>query len=118
VISGYGTYGYAGHLNDPAAATLDLNWGAPNEVFFTTPGGYPTRGLFNEYWSGYIAEITFKDSKILKAFFNLTSIDIQQLDFSKLKWIGGQLWRLNKVVDYNTLGKEMTECELTNVINL
>jgi hypothetical protein len=118
VVSGYSSYGYAGHFDDPQAATLDLNWGAPNEVYFTSSGGYPSRGLFNEYWSGYLAEVTFKDSKIMTAFFNLTAVDIQTLDFSKLIFIGGQLWRLNKVIDYNTLGKEMTKCELTNVINL
>jgi hypothetical protein len=118
VVSGYSTYGYAGHLDDPAAATLDLNWGAPSEVYFITPGGYPSAGLFNEYYSGYIAEITFKDSKIMTAFFNLSSMDIQTLDFSKMIFIGGQLWRLNKIVDYNTLGKEVTKCEMTNVINL
>ncbi len=29
------SYGYAGHLDDPELPTLDINFGVPNEFYFT-----------------------------------------------------------------------------------
>lgn len=114
----YTTYCYAGHLDDPDAPTADINFGAPKEFYFTIVAGYLSANLFNVYWSFYISEITDKDSKVLEGFFKLTPADIYALDFSKLKWILGQLWRVNKVIDYSTDQPELTKCELLKVIDI
>jgi hypothetical protein len=110
-------YPYAGHIDDPLDPTLDLLWGAPNELYYDADA-YPVANLFNVYWDDYIFEITSKDSKLVTAFVKLTPVDILQLDFSKYIFIGGQLFRLNKITDYNALMPDTTKCELLNVIDI
>jgi hypothetical protein len=62
--------------------------------------GALNRGQFNVYWSGYMAEITDKDSKLLTGKFYLTPKDIFDLDFSRFVYVDGVLFRINKIVDY------------------
>ena len=116
-------YGYAGHLSfNPASFTAtylnpvsDINFGAPKEINFQVDQ-YTSANLFNGYWSEYIAEITDKDSKLLTANVLLRDIDIYNLDFGKLIYIDGALWRLNKVSNYNTMSNETTQVEFLKVI--
>jgi hypothetical protein len=109
-------YGYAGHFDDPVNPTKDINFGAASEIYFD-PNTYPTNNLFNDYWSAYIAEIADKDSKILSCHVYLNDLDIAQLDFSKPVFIDGVLWRINKVIDYDSTSGELTKVELLKVIN-
>jgi hypothetical protein len=109
-------YGYAGHFDDPVNPTKDINFGAASEIYFD-PLTYPSTNLFNDYWSGYIAEIADKDSKLLTCHVYLTDLDIAQLDFSKPVFIDGVLWRINKVMDFDATSGELTKVELLKVIN-
>ena len=109
-------YGYAGHFDDPKNPTVDINFGAAAEIYFD-PLTYPSANLFNEYWSGYIAEIADKDSKLLTCHVYLTELDIAQLDFSKPVFIDGVLWRINKIMDFDASSGELTKVELLKVIN-
>lgn len=118
VLGTYTVYGYAGHLDDPISPVLDINFGAPKQFYFTFVGGYLSANLYNVYWSAYLGEIIDKDSKLLTSKFRLTAADIQNLDFTKLIFLGGQLFRLNKVEDFNTVDEDVTRCELLNVINV
>lgn len=118
VLGTYTNYGYAGHLDSPASPTLDINFGSPSQFYFNFGVGYLSANLYNVYWSAYIGEIIDKDSKLLTGKFRLTAADIQNLDFAKLIFIGGQLFRLNKVEDFNTIEEDVTRCELLNVINV
>jgi hypothetical protein len=72
--------------------------------------------LFNTYYDTYLAEITDKDSRLLTAFFNLTDLDIYNLDFSKFIYIDGGLYRINKVSDYSPENNELTKVDLLRVI--
>lgn len=110
-------YGYAGHLyfDSNKVPINDINFGAPSELFFSTTT-YPATNLFNAYYSDYMAEITDKDSKLLTCQVLLNSLDIQQLDFSKMVWIDGVLFRINKVLNYNPMNYTTTKVELLKVI--
>jgi hypothetical protein len=112
------TYGYAGHLDDPELPTVDLNFGVPNEFYFTLTNPYPTANLFISWWDEYLAEIINKDSKLLSCYLYLTVQDIYSLDFAQLIYIDGALLRLNKVVDFNPSIPQTTKCELLRVIEL
>ena len=112
------SYGYGGHLDSPDEPQTDINFGAPSELYFELVTQYPSANLFNGYWSEYVAEITDKDSKLLTGFFRLNDVDILNLDFSKLIYIDGALWRLNKVIDYNPIEQDVTKVELLKVIEL
>ena len=109
-------YGYGGHLDDPYTPAADINFGAPQEIYFTLSNTYPSANLFNGYWGDYVAEISDKDSKLLTCNVRLTDIDIYNLDFSRPIWIDGSLWRLNKVMDYNPMVEDTTKCEFIKVI--
>lgn len=115
VLASTVNYGYAGHLNNPDAPADDLNFGALRELFFILSLGNLTVTQFNLYWSAYMAEITDKDSKLLTAWFYLTPLDINQLDFSKYVWIDSVLYRLNKISDYNASKPMDTLVELFKV---
>jgi hypothetical protein len=118
VLGSYTTYPYAGHLDDPDAPSNDLNFGAPQELFFTVTNGNITANQFNVYWSSYMAEITDKNSKLLKCWVKLDVLDVLQLDFSKLIWIDGALWRLNKMEDFNMTNPDAVMCEFLKVIEI
>ena len=114
----YTEYGYAGNLDDPKTPENDINFGAPMELYFSLPSGdeYPDTNLFSGFWFDYVAEITDKDTKLLTAFVKLNELDIANLNFSRLIFIDGALWRLNKIIDFNT--EDTTRVEFLRVIEL
>lgn len=112
------SYGYAGHLDDPDTPQADLNFGTPEELYFDLATQYPAANLFNGFWFDYVAEITDKDSKLMTAYFRLTEMDIYGLDFARLIYIDGALWRLNRVIDFNPFGMESTAVELLKVMEI
>ena len=118
-IASYTSYGYAGHLDNPFNPVSDINWGATKEVYYSA-SAVTAANLFNGYWSEYIAEITNVEghSKMLTCSVKLNEVDIYNLDFSKLIYIDGSLWRLNKVLDYNPMDFNTTKVELLKVIEL
>lgn len=109
-------YGYAGHLDDPFTLGSDISFGAPKEIYFNATS-YPTTNLFNAFYSDYMAEVTDKNSKLLTCNALLNTFDILNLDFSKLIYIDGSLFRLNKVTGYNPIEYQTTKIELLKVIN-
>jgi hypothetical protein len=112
------SYGYAGNYDDPDAPANDIHFGVPRELFFTLVTGAINVTQFNVYWSSYMAEITDKDSKLLRAFFKLTTRDIYQLDFSKLVYVDGSYFALNKIEDWNANFPDVCKVELLKRINL
>ena len=64
-----------------------------------------------------MAEITDKDSKLLLCKAKLSRRDVANIDFSKLIWIDGSLFRLNKIIDYNASNEDLCTLELLKVIN-
>jgi hypothetical protein len=117
VLGSYTNYLYAGHLNDPDAPADDIQFGVPKELFFTLATGALNVNQFNVYWSSYMAEITDKDSKMLTCNARLKYKDIYNLDFSKLIWVDGSLFRLNKIIDFNATAEDECTIELIKIIN-
>jgi hypothetical protein len=110
-------YGYAGHLDDPITPANDLNFGAPKELFFILTAGSLSSNQFNVYWSGYMREITDKDSKLVTGNFYLNSKDILNLDFSKYVYVDGIAFRLNAIKDYDASNPNDCIVELFKVNN-
>lgn len=102
-------YGYAGHLNNPETPTADLNFGATKELYY--PGTGTSNNMFNVYWSPYMAELTDLDSIVVEAYFRLTDADILALNFAKFIYLEGNLFRLNKIEDWNA--NEDLDCKVT-----
>jgi hypothetical protein len=110
-------YGYAGHLFfSSGIPTEDINFGAPKELQISV-SSYPTTNLFNAFYSNYMSEITDKDSRLLVCNALLNTVDILNLDFSKIVWIDGVAFRLNKVDAFNPMEYTTTKIELLKAIN-
>ncbi len=118
VLNASTTYLYGGHVDDPDTPTNDICFGAPQVLQFTPSGAYPSTNVFNTFHSSYISEITDKDSKLISCFAYLNTVDIMNLDFTKLIYVDGILFRLNKVNNYNPVDLGTTEIQLLKVINL
>jgi len=110
-------YLYAGHLNDPINPSLDINFGAPQQLFFNLTSGNLSNNLFNNYYSPYMSEITDKDSRLVTGFFHLNQIDIFNIDFSVFIFLDGGLYRLIKVYDYAPESNDTTKVDLLRVID-
>lgn len=112
------SYLYCGHVDDPVNPTNDICFGAPSVLQFTPTGSYPATNVYNAFHSGYLSEITDKDSKLVVAYAYLNTVDIMNLDFSKLIYVDGVLFRLNKINEYNPTDLGVTQIQLLKVINL
>lgn len=118
------SYPYAGHLNDPYNPTLDLSFGIPYEVYWSTNSEtsqiwkYTNANLFNMYWRDYINELTNKDAKKISLFLNLTGVDVMNLDFRQLIQINGVIFRIHTIHDYDANSRESTKVDLVKVLNL
>ena len=118
VLSSQTNYLYAGHYDDPDAPANDIHFGVPAELYFLLATGAINVTQFNVYWSSYMAEITDKDSKLMICYMKLTNEDIFNLDFSKLVYVDGSYWRINKIEDWNAIDPDVCRVELLKVINL
>jgi hypothetical protein len=106
-------YPFAGNLDDAYNPTIDLNFGLSKEVYyddsFATVNG-TIAGLVNRYYFNYINEISNENSKIVTAYFNLNAVDINELSFKKQYYFNGSYYRLQQVVDYNPVDRQLTKC--------
>ena len=104
VISVVSAISLATHLQNPydtsASGNFDLSFGIPRRIFYRTydvsgnPMSYNNNNLFNNFWNGYIFELTSKQAMTVECTMLLTSTDIATLDFRKLIYWKGINWRL------------------------
>ena len=115
----YTDYPYAGHLDDPYNSTLDLSFGTPQTLYFGKPDGstllYTGNNLFVNYWENFIDEITNKNSKIIRAWFNLNPKDIYNIDFRYQYYFLNQYFRLNRIIDHEVGSVGLTQCEFIKI---
>lgn len=111
------TYGYAGHLDNPFNATLDLNFGLVNEYFYGNTFDFRVtqNTLYSKYYEDYLSELTSSDARLVTMYIKLNSYDITTLSFRRLYWIRGVLYRLQRISDYNPLTSAPTLCEFIKV---
>jgi hypothetical protein len=108
-------YPYVGHVDSIDAPTFDLNFGVPKVLYWS--GALFTQNNLYPYHEQFIKEIISRFGKLLKCSINLNSTDIFSLDFQFLINIGGVVYRLQKILDYNTSNDESTKVELLKYIN-
>jgi hypothetical protein len=115
----YSSYGYAGHIDDPANPNYDLNWATSQEIYYTIGGQTPItiNNLYKRYWEKYIKEITDKDSKIIECYMYFNNVELQNLSFRNLYKIDRQYYRLYKVeTDLNS--NEPAKCQFLKLKNI
>jgi hypothetical protein len=106
------TYPYVGMWDDPYNPTETLDFGIPRKIYWKNTFqaiNATNNNLFNKYYKQYIEEITDKNSRIVTAWFALTTNDVKTADFKKLFWWDNAYFRLNKIMDYKQ--NKLTQCE-------
>ena len=108
----YSTYPFAGDCDNPYNPTLTLNWDTPREIYYTyQQATYTDNNLYNRFYSKMINQLTDKNSKIEKRYYNLTAYDIKNFDFRNLVWDDGY-YIVNAIKDYNFMKPQSTMVEL------
>ena len=93
-------------INNP---TFSLNWENPDYDFCKSLK-YSNATLYEKYWSNFINQIA--NSKLLTAKFNLTSKDINELQFNDRIWINDSYYILQTIEDYTLNDELLTTCTL------
>ena len=83
-----------------------------NDETISPPRATPTlvQGLYSVYWERMIDQLK-KNPRIRVMSINLSTSDIITLDLSKLVYINGTYWRINKIIDYAPLKNITTKVE-------
>jgi hypothetical protein len=113
--SSFSMYPYVGHMDNINFPDFDLNFGVPKVLYWS--GAQFTQNNLYPYHEQFIKEIISRFGKLLKCYINLNSTDIFTLDFQSLINLGGVVYRLQKISDYNTSNDESTKVELLKYIN-
>jgi hypothetical protein len=108
------SYPYVGHFDDPLNPTWDLNY-ATCAYYYYMPSTLTQNNLYNRYWRRTMGQIN--NGKMLTAFFNLKESDIQPLELNDKIRIDNSWWNINKVIDYNANGNQLTQVELISIDN-
>jgi len=122
VIYDYGTtgvtnitsYPYVGHFDDPLNPTFDINF-ATCAYYYYMPSTLTQNNLYNRYWRRTMGQIN--NGKMLTAYFNLKEYEIQALELNDKIRIDNSWWNINRVIDYNANGNQLTQVELISVDN-
>ena len=113
-MTGVTSYPYVGHFDDPLNPTWDLNF-STCAFYYYQPLSLTDNNLYNRYWRRTMGQIN--NGKMLTAFFNLKESDIQPLELNDKIRIDNSWWNINKVIDYNANGNELTQVELISIDN-
>lgn len=113
-MTGVTSYPYVGHFDDPLNPTWDLNF-STCAFYYYQPSSLTDNNLYNRYWRRTMGQIN--NGKMLTAFFNLKESDIQPLELNDKIRIDNSWWNINKVIDYNANGNELTQVELISIDN-
>lgn len=118
--SDYDEYPFFGHVDDPNTPTIDILFGMPREVALGLEVGstYTDNNLFNKYWRNTILEYSDPSGFILKAKFNLTALDWVTLKLSNKIFVENEVFRINKIVDYDPDERSLTTVELIRAKDL
>jgi hypothetical protein len=118
----FNTYPYAGHLDDPQDAGLDLSFEEPKILFYDNNFGYTDNNIYKEYYEQFFEELYGPESKLITAYVYLNSQDILDFDYRKLIYIDNissgspGYFRVNKI-EWDPFNKQSYKVELIKVLN-
>lgn len=112
-------YPYAGTVDSPQDPYHDINWFnmEAGDFVYWNLARWANANLYNEFWSNMINEISDPASKVIRAKIRLTPQDIHDLDFRKVYVLDGNWLRLQKVIDYDPVTNDLTECEFLKLVS-
>lgn len=105
-------YPMVSHVDNPAQPGFDLNFFMAAYYMVNMPN-MTENNLFNLYHRRFISQLS--KGRIMTAFFNLTAVDILNFKLNSRIWIKDSWWNVNRIIDYNANGAELTKVELVTV---
>ena len=89
----------------------------PKEDYTLTKAITSAKGkyIYDNFWNDYIDERYSIQNKKLTAYFNISPHDYLNFDFNRFVIVGGQLFMVNKIFDYDLNSSATTKCELIQV---
>lgn len=106
-------YPMATHLDDPINPGFDLNFDRCAYYYYNDWDPMTLNNLFNMFHRRYISQLT--KGRIMTAFFRLTPSDILNFRLNDRIFINDAWWNVNKIIDYNANGDQLTKVELVTV---
>jgi len=91
-----------------------------NDVYLTDSSSHSKidfRGLYHSFYSKMLNQLKQKP-RIRNVYINLSKKDISTLDFTKLIYLDGLYYRLNKIIDFKPHLNESTKVELVEYFDL
>lgn len=73
------------------------------------------KSIYYQFWDRYINEIYNSDTKLISCYVKLNPIEFKTFDFNNFVMIGNQLYRVNKIYDYNIEGNGLTKVDLISI---
>jgi len=115
-------YPQATSINRDNSSSPILSYGNVNVRDYDDVTGVYTfeksgKGLFETYYKNMFEMLKAKP-RLRTVYVDLKVVDIINLDFTKLIYIDGVYWRMNKVIDYQPNKNQSTKVELVEWINL
>lgn len=101
---------------NPDVTDDDLNWAAETPVQFIT--AIPYNNLFNSYWAAYYNELYSDESRIMEAYFNLSTTDYFGLKGSDRLLIKDGYWRVLEISGFEIGSSEPTKMKLAKIVNV
>jgi len=111
----FSTYPAVHHFNSKTNPTFDLNFMLVDEVYYPTTV-VTTVNSFSEYYFDMINEIVSPEGKLITASFYLDNELIEAFNFKRLIMINGALFRVNKIIDFDSDIQATTKVELIKVL--
>lgn len=111
----YTTMPVCGHFDDDPVGAED------NDLMFGLSTPFDNRGLtqntsYNNYWARWVNEIYSTESRMLIAYFNLSSQDILNLRLNNKVWVKDAFYRINKVDSHPVGERASTRVELLKIL--
>lgn len=89
-------------------STTQTSWDCTTCTFYG-PSGY--KGLYQQYYQNMI-EMMITNPRLKMVYVNLKMSDIVDLDLSKLVYIDGYYYRINRIIDFQVNNNNPTKVEL------
>lgn len=84
----YTYYPFVGEVDNPYTPTKSLNWDTPKKVYYNYINAtYTDNNLKNRFYSKMINQLSDKRSVVVKAWFNLNELTVNNFSFRKVIWV-------------------------------
>ena len=94
-------------------AKSTVSYSSENDITYNSD-----TALYPRFWSKYINALYDAKTRVMTASFNLSTNDLVTFSFRNFVLIDNHLWHVNKLIDFDISGENLTKAELVEVNDL